>query len=188
VIAALRVEGEVLVGMTEDDSRIALLPPGPYYDGFGLEFYDRPIGEGLDAILHQVPTGCELRRLNRELILRTEWGPNDVTFYGGPENWEKTCLGYVLMHGNEILSEATVGSPGRKPCLYEPGVFTQEKHRGNGYGTMVTARLIQEIETMGGRTFWNCAKQNQASAAIARKLGYRVEKKFRCLAWDKQAS
>lgn len=186
VFAVLRAEGDVLVGMPADDPRIGLLPPGPYYDGFTLEFYDRPIGAGLEAILRQVSAGCEIQRLDRELIMRTEWGPNDVTFYGGAEAWEKTCLGYVLMCGDEILSEATVGASGRKSGLYEPGVFTQAKQRGKGYGTLVTARLIQEIESMGGRTFWNCAKQNLASAAIARKLGYRVEKEFRCLAWKKQ--
>jgi predicted GNAT family acetyltransferase len=87
------------------------------------------------------------------------------------------------MRREEILSEATVGPPALG--CYEPGVFTQEKQRGKGYGTLVTARLIQEIEATGARTYWNCAKQNLASAAIARKLGYRVEKEFRCLAWRK---
>ncbi len=186
LFALLRMQGDVIVGMTADDPRLSLLPPHPYYDGFTLEFYDRPIGKGLDAILRQLPTGCQLQRLDRESILRTEWGPNDVTFYGGAANWEKACLGFVLMKGDEILSEATVGSPGRTTNLYEPGVFTQPDHRGKGYGTLVSARLIQEIESMGGTTFWNCAKQNQASAAIARKLGYRSLKEFRCLAWEKQ--
>ncbi len=87
------------------------------------------------------------------------------------------------MHGDEILSEATVGPPGLG--IYEPGVFTQEEHRGQGYGTMIVARLIQEIEAMGGRTFWNCDKDNLASAGIARKLGYRIEKEFRCMGWKK---
>lgn len=69
--------------------------------------------------------------------------------------------------------------------LYEPGVFTQKEHRGKGYATMVVAKLIQEVEALGGQTYWNCAKQNTASAAIARKLGYRIEKEFRCMAWNK---
>jgi hypothetical protein len=183
VFAALRQEGDMLVGMQEDDPRLALFPPEPYYDGRVLEFYDRPSGQGLEPYLRQVPADCVIRRLDRELILRTEWGPNDVAFYGGLDHWEKICFGYVLMRGDEILSEATVGPPALG--CYEPGVFTQENQRGKGYGTMVTARLIQEIEAAGGQTYWNCAKQNAASAAIARKLGYRVEKEFRCLAWRK---
>ncbi len=184
--AALRQEGDVLIGMPPDDPRLAYLPPDPYYDACVLEFYDRPTGQGLEPYLRQVPADYMIRRLDRDLILRTEWGPNDVAFHGGLDNWEKACFGYVLMRGDEILSEATVG-PSALGC-YEPGVFTQEKHRGKGYGTIVTAHLIQEIEAMGRRTFWNCTIQNVASAGIARKLGYRIKKEFCCLAWHKTDS
>ena len=183
VFAALRREGDVVVGMCPSDPRIRYLPLDPAYDGLTLEFYDRPIGEGLDTYLRQVPSDCMITRLDRDLILRTEWGPNDVKFYGGIEIWEKSCFGYCLMHGDEILSEATVGPSALG--LYEPGVFTQKEHRGKGYATMVVARLIQEIEAMGGRTYWNCAKQNIASIAVARKLGYRTEKEYRCMLWSK---
>ncbi len=148
-----------------------------------LEFYDRPIGEGLEQFLRQLPSDCTLQRLDRDLILRTEWGPNDVKLMGGLDIWEKTCIGYGLLRNGEILADATVGLPAIG--LYEPGVFTPEKHRGKGYGTIVVARLIQEIEALGGHTYWNCARQNVASAAIARKLDYRIEKEYRCMAWKK---
>jgi GNAT superfamily N-acetyltransferase len=186
VFAALRQEGDVLVGLLPGDPRIQYLPPDPMYDGRTLEFYDRPMGIGLDTYLRQVPADCRIERLDRNLILRTEWGPNDVKFYGGVEMWAKICFGYGLMRGDEILSEATVGPPGLG--LYEPGVFTQEAHRGKGYGTMVVARLIQEIEAMGGQTYWNCAKHNLPSVAIGRKLGYRIEKEYRCMIWSKTDS
>ncbi len=183
VFVNLRKENDVLVGLWLDDPRQALLPPDPYYDGRTLEFYDRPIGSGLDKYLHKIPEGCEIRRLDRSLIMRTEWGPADVEFAGGIDAWEKTCFGYCLMRDNEILSEATVGLPAIG--LREPGVFTQEEHRGKGYATITVAHLIKEIETLGDQTYWNCAKQNVASAAVARKLGYRIEKEYRCMAWHK---
>lgn len=179
----LRQEGDILIGMPPDDPRLAYLPPDPYYDNRVLEFYDRSKGQSLEYYLRQVPEDCSIRRLDRDLILRTEWGPGDVAFYGGLDAWEKICFGYALMRDDEIISEATVGPSALG--LYEPGVFTQEKHRGNGYGTLVTARLIQEIEAMGGRTFWNCTIQNVASAGIARKLGFQTQKEFRCMAWRK---
>lgn len=181
-VAQLRREGDVLIGFWLDDPRMALLPPDPDYDGCTLEFYARPRGEGLEPYLDHLPDRAVLRRLDRELILRTEWGPEDVRAVGGLDVWEKTCFGYCLMRDDEILSEATVGQPALG--LYEPGVFTQEAHRGKGYGTITAARLIQEIERMGGQSYWNCAKQNRASAAIARKLGYRVEKEYRCMVWE----
>jgi hypothetical protein len=183
VIAYLRQEGEVLVGLWKDDWRFALLPPAPDYDGFTLEFYDRPIGQGLETYLHQVPTGCEIRRLDGDLIMRSEWGPADVRKAGGIEAWLATSMGYCLLRGDQILCEATVG-PGAIG-LREPGVFTQATERGKGYATLTCAHLIRAIEAMGEQTYWNCAKQNVASAAVARKLGYRIEKEYRLVAWDK---
>jgi RimJ/RimL family protein N-acetyltransferase len=180
----LRQEGDVLVGLWLDDPRHSLLPPNPDYDGRTLEFYDRPIGKGLDQFLHPLPEGCQIHRLNRDLIMRTEWGPNDVAAWGGVDAWEKNCFGYCLMRGDEMLSEATVGPPAIG--LYEPGVFTQEAHRGKGYATIAAAHLIQEVESRGYQSYWNCAKQNVASAAIARKLGYRVKKEYRCMMWNQQ--
>lgn len=189
IIAALfdvlRQGGDVLVGMWLDDPRLSLLPPNPAYDGRTLEFYDRPTGKELDQYLQPLPEGCQIQRLNRDLIMRTEWGPNDVAAWGGLEAWEQNCFGYCLMQGEEIVSEAMVGPAAIG--LYEPGVFTNEAHRGKGYATVTAAHLIREVESMGYHTYWNCAKQNVASAAVARKLGYRVEKEYRCMMWGKTA-
>jgi RimJ/RimL family protein N-acetyltransferase len=181
VFDTLRQEGEVLVGLWPDDPRLALLPPNPDYDGRTLQFYDRPIGEGLEQYLFPLPEGCQIHRLDRDLIMRTQWGPKDVAMRGGLEAWEKRCFGYCLMRGDEVVSEATVGPPAIG--LYEPGIITHPAHRGKGYATTAVAYLIQEIESSGGRTLWDCAKQNLASAAVARKLGYRVEKEYRCMVW-----
>ena len=117
--------------------------------------------------------------------MRSQWGPDDVRFAGGFDAWERTYMGYCLVRGEEFLCEATVGPPAIG--LYEPGVITCEDQRGNGYASITSARLIHEIEAEDGRTYWNCAKQNVASAAVARKLGYRIEAEYLCLAWSKQA-
>lgn len=183
LIRDLRRAGDVLVGMWMDDPRIDLLPGDNYYDGRVLEFYSRPIGEGLTKILDSLPGGYELHRMDRELIMKSERGPDDVRMAGGVEAWEAAYRGYCLLHENEIAAEATAGPPALG--MHEPGVFTEEAHRNKGCGTIVSAKLIQEIESQGGQTYWNCAKQNTASAAIARKLGYRVMVEYRCIAWKK---
>ena len=85
------------------------MPSDPSYDGRTLEFYDRPIGKDLDEYLHEIPEGCDIRRLDRDLIMRTEWGPDDVEFAGGIEAWEEDCLGFCLMRGDEILSNRSRG-------------------------------------------------------------------------------
>lgn len=174
-------ENEVLACLYADDPRFDLLPTEPYYQGWVLEYYDRPLGQGLDEIIAMLPDNCELRRLDRDLILLTQWGPDDVEFAGGLDAWEANYMGYALMRGDEVVCESTVGPPAIG--LYEPGVITHEDHRGRGYATITCARLIQEIEASGLATYWNCNESNMASAAVARKLGYRIEKQSRVLAW-----
>ncbi|MEZ4711570.1 MAG: GNAT family N-acetyltransferase [Caldilineaceae bacterium] len=186
VIDHLRQTGDVAIGLWLDDLRFDLLPPPTKYDHRVLEFYDRPSGEGLDVFITNVLDGCEVRRLDRELIMRSEWGPGDVEYAGGLDQWEESCFGYCLLRDNKILSEASVG-PGALG-LREPGVFTQEAYRGQGYGTITTAHLIREIESLGDRTYWNCTKHNVASAAIARKLGYQIEKEYRLVGWEQIGS
>ena len=183
VITRLRQESDVLVGLWLGDPRLDLLPPRYYYDGCVLEFYDRSLGRGLSKYIEDLPEGCILQRLDKNLIMHTEWGPGDVRAVGGAENWERQFLGYCLIRNDKIVAEATAGPPALG--MYEPGVFTQESHRQKGYGTMVSARLIQEIEALGGQTYWNCAKQNIGSAGIARHLGYRIVKEYRCIAWKR---
>jgi RimJ/RimL family protein N-acetyltransferase len=65
------------------------------------------------------------------------------------------------------------------------GVMTHELYQGRGYATLTCAHLLQACEALGYQTYWNCAKQNRASAALARKLGYRVEREYKLVAWFK---
>src|SRR5690349_20746194 len=58
LIARLREDGDVLVGLWPEDERIQLLPLTPDYDGFTLDFTDRPVGAGLDGYLQQLPDWC----------------------------------------------------------------------------------------------------------------------------------
>ena len=140
IITELRKVGEVIVGLWHQDPTLALLPPDNYYDGAALEFYDRPIGEGLEKYFENVPASHELRMFDRELVMKTEWGAGDVELAGSLENWEQDFIGCGLIRNGEVIAEASAGPPCRG--IYEPGVFTREAHRGNGYGILVSARLI----------------------------------------------
>ncbi|MEM7125528.1 MAG: GNAT family N-acetyltransferase [Chloroflexota bacterium] len=181
IFTTLRRQGDIIVLLPDDDTRLDLLPSEPHYDGRILEFYDRPVGQELDHILNQIPERLKLCRMDRDLVMRTQWGPDDVEWWGGLDGWEQNQLGFVLMEGDKIVSEASVGPS--TTGVREPGVITHEDHWRNGYGTLVSARLVQEIESLGDTTFWNCTKQNVGSAAIARNLGYTFEKEFRNMHW-----
>lgn len=181
-ITRLRRERMISVLMWPDDPRQAWLPLPVDEISYSIDFYDRPIGQGLEQYIDAVPAECTVRRADRELIMRTQWGPDDVVYHGGLDGWEKKSICYCLLRDEEVLSEASAG--GGANGLYEPGVITHQAQRGKGYGTIVSAHLIREIEQNGGRTYWSCDSENFASAAIARKLGYQVEKKFSVLAWN----
>jgi RimJ/RimL family protein N-acetyltransferase len=186
LIDHLRQEGDVIVGRWPGDALLALLPPQPDYDGWTLYFTNRPHHAGLERYLHQLPPGYELRRMDRALFDRLLDRDAYLASFGSVELVLAKALGFLLMRGDEILCEAATGpvALGR----IEVGVTTREGHRGRGYATLTCARLIQACEEQGYDTWWDCAEQNVASAALARKLGYRTERRYRVLAWSKRPS
>jgi GNAT superfamily N-acetyltransferase len=183
LVTRLRGDKDVLIGLWPGDKWLAMLPPHPEYDGFTLDFTNRPIGEGLDAYL-QVPDGCEIRPIDRELLERCVNYDLYVAGFGGAEKALREGLGFCLLKGDEILCEALAGPVTRG--VIEIGVVTNEGYRGRGYATITCAHLIRTCEKSGHQTYWNCAKQNLASAAVARKLGYRTEREYKLLAWFKR--
>ncbi|MEO7909877.1 MAG: GNAT family N-acetyltransferase [Roseiflexaceae bacterium] len=184
LIAKLRNDGDVLVGLWPNDKHIQSLPPAPDYDGWTLDFTDRSADVALDAYLRQLPDGCELRNVDRQLFERSEGRDFYRTLYGSVEQALEKGSACFLMRGDEICCEsyayfAALG-------IIEIAISTREQYRGQGYATITCAHLIRECEAHGYQTYWNCARQNLVSAALARKLGYRTEKEYRLLAWLKR--
>jgi hypothetical protein len=186
VVAALRQEGDVLIGLWPDDPRAVWLPPNPDYEGGVLEWYERPLGQGLEPYLSAVPPGCTIRPMDAAILRRCEWGDAVSRELGSAERFLQLGLGYCLLRGDEILCESYGGPVVRG--VAELGVITHEAHRGRGYATITCAHLVQAYEAQGHQTYWNTALQNLASAAVARKLGYRTERAYRLWAWNKDES
>jgi hypothetical protein len=176
IIVELGQTGEVLIGLPNGDRRFEMLPPDCDYIGSTLEFTNRPVGEGLDVWLRQLPEGCQLQRVDRELFGRCLERDLLVSIFGSTEKALANGFGLCLMRGDQILSEAHAGPAALG--MIEIGTMTHERHRYRGYATLTCAHLIHACEELGFQTYWNCAKQNQASVAIARKLGYRTMKEY----------
>ena len=102
LITNLCADGDVLVGLWPDDARIQLLPASPDYDGFTLDFTDRPIGAGLDGYLQQLPDGCNIRNLDRELFERSEDRDFYSALYGSAGQALEKVHARFLMRGDEI--------------------------------------------------------------------------------------
>jgi GNAT superfamily N-acetyltransferase len=182
LVADLRRQGEVLYGFWPGDMRADLFP-ATEYDGWVLEFTNRPMLQGLDAYL-TIPEGCELRPVDRELIERTGDRDMHITLYGSLEKALEGGLGFCFLKDGEIVCEAFAGAPSLG--MMEVGIGTAEAHRQQGYAIALCAHLIHACEQRGYATYWNCAKSNTPSARLARKLGYQREREYRLFAWSQR--
>lgn len=185
IVAHLARDFDVVIGAPAGDPLLELLPPDSHYDGADLDFWDRDPALDLER-LAAVPPGLRLARIDADLLPRCAWGTDTVRMFGGVERALAHGLGYCLLAGETIVSEAFAGP--RSRGAMEMGTITHPAHRGRGYATIVCARAALECERQGAETWWNCARQNQASAAIARRLGYRQSREYRVLAWFTGAS
>ena len=183
LVSKLRTEGDVLVGLWQQDPRWSFLPPDPEYAGYTLEYFDRNPDRDSNHSLPGIPAGCELRRLDSTLAKQILDRNMLIRMYGSIQQALEWGYGLCLMRGDEILCEAFAG-PAANGTI-EIGVETNPHHMQQGYATLTCLHLIQLMEQQGYSTYWNCASQNQASIALAHKLGYQAEKQYRLLAWFK---
>jgi len=68
MIASLKNQGDVLIGLWPEDDLWLVLPPNPDYVGSVLEFNSRVADESLSVLSEPIPEGCQLSHINNELI------------------------------------------------------------------------------------------------------------------------
>lgn len=177
-IEALRRDRSVSVGWR--DELVGLLPAGAAVDRVDLDFEDRDPAIDL-APLAAAPAGLRLARIDAGLLDRCLWFPwmvrEDAPLDLG--------LGYCLLDGERVVSEAFAG-PAVDGVL-EMAVITDAAYRRRGLARVVSAQTILECERRGAATWWNTSLDNAGSAALARTLGYRSERRHRVLAWTRAA-
>src|SRR5262249_23310471 len=171
VIGLLRCDRVVTVGLTPDAPLGALLPPDFDEEGADVEFEDRDTGVDLARLVAQ-PAGLRLVPIDRDLVPRCIWGPWMV---GSLDTALDHGLGYCLLGGEQVVAEAFAG-PAVGGVL-EMAVITHEAYQRRGLATVVCARTILVCERRGNRTWWNAGAANAASVGLARKLGYRTERR-----------
>jgi hypothetical protein len=114
IVAELRKDGDVLIGLSYEDERFELLPPNPDYVGATLEFTNRSIGEGLAIFSARVPAGCELRRIDHAIFERCLERDLLAGIFGSAEKALDNGFGHCLMKGSQILTApSTISLPPR---------------------------------------------------------------------------
>jgi L-amino acid N-acyltransferase YncA len=184
LIEDLRQDQGVALALWPDHPYNQLLPPAPDFDGWELEFTDRPLGTDPAPDL-TVPENCELRPIDATWFERCRYRDACTAYFGSAERALEQGFGFCLVQDEELLSEAFAADAALG--MIELGTFTGEGYRRRGYAAVTCAQLIRECEARGYRTYWNCAKENQASAGLARSLGYQTEREFRFVVWDPPA-
>jgi RimJ/RimL family protein N-acetyltransferase len=178
-IQRLRKTGRVLLDL--GDHRSAGFPSGVTEVEPRIEFYSRSPGhKAIGRLLASVPPEFNVRPVTRETFHWCAWQDQLRSIFGTTSGYLERSIGFVLLDGKSILSEAHAFFWG--DTAVEIGVITADGHRGLGYASIVSAYLVRACESRGYATYWGCHVDNLASAAVARKLGYRIENKY-SLAW-----
>lgn len=175
-MAVLRRDRSVSVGWR--DELAGLLPAGAAADRVDIDFEDRDLSIDL-APLAAPPPGLRLARIDAGLLDRCLWFPWMVR----EDTPLDLGLGYCLLDGKRVVAEAFAG-PAVGGVL-EMAVITDEAYRRRGLARIVSARTILECERRGEATWWNTSLANAGSAALARMLGYRSERRYRVIAWGR---
>jgi len=142
-----------------------------------IEFYDYdPDSAVLAEFRMRLPPGYSIRTIDMPLLQRCLWRDGMIFYCGSLENFLTNDLGLCMLNGEEIVVETYATALGS--TYAEIGGITHEPYRGKGYMPTCIAHLIAALEQRGYHGYWSCEAKNLASAHVARKLGFAVEKPY----------
>lgn len=131
----------------------------------------------LKAFANSLPEEFQLLPMNRELYdaaKREEWSADLCSQFSSWPEYERNGLGFVVLHGNELVCGASSYS------FYDGGIEieidTREDHRRKGLAQACAARLILECLDRKLYPSWDAA--NLESVSLAEKLGYHFDHSY----------
>ncbi len=183
IVALLRQDGIVAMGFRDGDLDMDRFPSDPDAGAECLEF-DRPIGScDISPYFGALPDGFSIHRMDHVLLQSSPKKDENINRYGSIENFLDNGLAVCILHGDKIVAEAYADM--NIMGVREIGIRTQEAYRRQGFATIACAHLIKLCEESGADTYWDCAKYNAGSVALAYKLGFQNERSYKLLAWFK---
>ena len=131
-----------------------------------------------------VPEGYQLTAVNRALLARTELENHDavaewVEGWHSVDDFERNGFGCCLVYEREatIASWCIADSVLGGRC--EMGVTTDRRHRRHGLATAVVSAAVEQCLERGfDEIGWHCLRSNAGSIAVARKVGFQVERAY----------
>jgi RimJ/RimL family protein N-acetyltransferase len=180
VFQMFRAFQELVVCLWPGDPLLSMLPGGHTYEGKAIDFSERSPDVDLERMA-VFPPGLSLRRIDAAYARAIPEFDYYVKMFGSSERAIQNMIGYYLVQGEQIACEVVAAPLCRG--VVELGVETAPAFQQKGLATALCAWVIRECEERGYQTFWNAAQQNDASVALARRLGFRQEQQMIVLAW-----
>lgn len=180
MVKMLKQEGTVALNFRDGNPDVELFPPDPEAGAECIEL-ERPAGGSDLSEYLKLPPGFEAHRMGRELLEKSPRLDESLFRYGNLDIYLEKGMDVCILHGEEYVCEA--GADMDVGGVREVGVVTERPYRGQGFGTIVTAHLLQWCDELGCSTYWDCVKLNIGSLKMARKLGFRNERGYKILAW-----
>lgn len=193
LIPAIRDLGEVgivlypLSTLRDWQVRALLAPRSPmkvYRRGFG--FHPESF-RSMARNLGSLPPGFRLQRVDASVI-----GPSDGDLpgtirqcWGTRERFLRHGFGYAVMHGEHVASFCAAAFVADEGVAI--GVDTAAPYRRRGFGTLVCHAFVEHCLSRGILPDWECFWDNQASDALARKLGFQATEDRTVHYWEERA-
>jgi RimJ/RimL family protein N-acetyltransferase len=174
--------GDLIFGFADaEDALRGLVPAEPYWRGEAIDFTERAAGpDEAELLTRPLPEGARLVRVDRKTLSLTEWYEDTLVAFGSAYDWEEHGMGFAVMIDGRVASESIAGP--RSNRMLEMGVVTREPYRQRGFGTLVSLAVARACEDRGDRVWWNANAGNAPSLAIARRLGFRRERRYELVA------
>ncbi len=170
--------GDLIFGFADaEDPLRGLVPAEPYWRGEAIDFTERAAGpDEAELLARPLPDGARLVRLDRTTLSLTEWYEDTLVAFGSADAWEEHGIGFAVMIDGRVAAESIAGP--RSNGMLEMGVVTREPYRQRGFGTLVSLAVARACEERGDRVWWNANSENLPSIRIARRLGFRQERRY----------
>jgi RimJ/RimL family protein N-acetyltransferase len=111
------------------------------------------------------------------LLEQCLWMGEVLADCGSLERFLDIGFGVCGVRAGRVMSEAYASIPGDR--AYEIGAIAHPEFRRRGLAYATCAALIDECRRRKYVTVWSCHRSNEASARLARRLGYQRERPYR---------
>jgi GNAT superfamily N-acetyltransferase len=101
------------------------------------------------------------------------------------DGWRERGVGRALLDGRTVVAESMAGP--RVRGMLEMGVATRGPYRRRGCGLYLSRLVARACEERGDRVWWNASATNVPSLRIARRLGFRTERRYELVAFRTDA-